>query len=121
MILPVPSRFYYQAYTRSNAGGSEKLTIDGSPQWCVRYSPRTTGSFQVVVTITNTSGTFPLKTDSFQVSQVCGKCWVTPHGLKNECTNFIYFKSASSGFIKSSSNKVHFQFTDGRYAYVDVI
>ena len=63
-------RFYYQAYIRSNSGGSEKLTPDGPPQWCVRYSPRTPGSFDVTFTITNSSGTFTLKTDSFEASEV---------------------------------------------------
>ena len=55
---------------RSNVGGSEKLTPDGSPQWCVRYSPRKPGSFGVSFVITNSSGTFTLKTDSFEASEV---------------------------------------------------
>ena len=67
-------RFYYQAYTRSNAGGTEMLTPDGPSQWCVRYAPRNPGSFQVTVTITNSSGTFTLMTDSFQALDVCSMC-----------------------------------------------
>ena len=63
-------RFYYQAYERSNVGGSEKLTPDGSPQWCVRYSPSSPGSFDMTFIITNSSGTFTLKTDSFEASDV---------------------------------------------------
>jgi len=63
-------RFYYQAYTRSMEGGSEKLTPDGQPQWCVRYAPRVEGSYQVSVTVTNSSGTFTVKTASFQATQV---------------------------------------------------
>ncbi|CAI7995243.1 hypothetical protein GBAR_LOCUS1655, partial [Geodia barretti] len=62
--------FYYQAYERSNVGGSEKLIPDGSPQWCVRYSPRSPGSFDVTFIITNSSGTFTMKTDSFEASDV---------------------------------------------------
>ena len=63
-------RFYYQAYTRSNVGGSEKLTPDGLPQWCVRFSPRNAGSFDMTFIITNSSGTFTLKTDTFEATDV---------------------------------------------------
>ena len=69
-IMVLIIRFYYQAYVRSNAGGSEKLTPDGSPQWCVRYSPRSAGSFNVTFVITNSSGTFTLKSDTFEASDV---------------------------------------------------
>jgi hypothetical protein len=81
--------FYYQAYERSNVGGSEKLIPDGSPQWCVRYSPRSPGSFDVTFIITNSSGTFTLKTDSFEASD-----------------------DKLAGFIKLGSNQVHFQYAN---------
>jgi hypothetical protein len=82
-------RFYYQAYERSNVGGSEKLIPDGSPQWCVRYSPRSPGSFDMTFIITNSSGTFTLKTDSFEA-----------------------LDEKLAGFIKLGSNQVHFQYAN---------
>jgi hypothetical protein len=81
--------FYYQAYERSNVGGSEKLIPDGSPQWCVRYSPRSPGSFDMTFIITNSSGTFTLKTDSFEA-----------------------LDEKLAGFIKLGSNQVHFQYAN---------
>jgi hypothetical protein len=88
-------RFYYQDYERSDEGGSEKLTVDGSPQWCVRYSPRKAGSFDTTFTITNSSGTFVLKSDSFEASE-----------------------GHSAGFIELGSNRVHFQYTNGSTYYL---
>lgn len=94
---------------RSNVGGSEKLTPDGSPQWCVRYSPRSAGSFNVTFVITNSSGTFTLKSDTFEASHVNYYC-VTKIIILSK----FVFQEDLAGFIKLGTNQIHFQFTNKR-------
>ena len=65
-------RFYYQGYSRSEGeGGEEMLIAQGSPQWCVRYSPQQAGMYAVEVIVTDSSGTRMLQNATFTTTQVC--------------------------------------------------
>lgn len=47
------------------------LIAQGSPQWCVRYSPQQAGVYAVEVIVTDSSGTRMLQNATFTTTQVC--------------------------------------------------
>ncbi|KAL5516111.1 hypothetical protein EMCRGX_G001382 [Ephydatia muelleri] len=83
--------FYYQNYSRTYTDG-EKLTPLGTPQWCLRYSPKHVGNFTVTLAVTNASGTTVIATTSFEAVDQA----INP-----------------KGFIGKSPNGIHFQFQNG--------
>src|ERR1043166_9123004 len=43
--------FWYQNYQRGLSGGSEYLTLVGSPEWRARFTPSETGAYTAVLTV----------------------------------------------------------------------
>src|SRR5215472_11465660 len=86
--------FWYQAYVRSLSGGYESVSVSGSPEWRVRFTPRQPGIYQVSVVIrtngqpyaTSAATTFTVPTNSI------------PRG---------------SGYIGLATNDQYFQTSDG--------
>lgn len=84
--------FWFQNYTRALVNNVEVLTVVGTPQWCVRFSPRTTGVHTVVVTATDAHGTNHSKPQSFTATRADG----------------------SDGFVAVGPNKQHFATQQGQ-------
>ncbi|HTR43601.1 MAG TPA: DUF5060 domain-containing protein [Pseudomonadales bacterium] len=48
MVVPA---FWYQEYTRSRSGGTEYDTVNGPPQWRLRFEPLETGTYSLSLVI----------------------------------------------------------------------
>jgi hypothetical protein len=86
--------FWYQGYARRLSGGTELLSLQGAPEWRVRFTSPTTGEFRATLTAT-LNGQPPVTSPplSFTVSAAAAPV---------------------SGFVQVATNRSHFCLSDGR-------
>ena len=94
--MTIPA-FWFQDYQRGLSGGYEYLSVVGSPQWRLRFTPPEPGVYTVSLVIQTNN-------------QPCGPPVVTnfivPPGLE--------LSSAGSGYVQVATNKQYFQTGDGQ-------
>jgi hypothetical protein len=54
-LMTVPG-FFYQAFTRAQAGGADAVTASGEPEWNIRFMPPEAGTYSVKVVARDHSG-----------------------------------------------------------------
>ena len=114
--LVVPG-FWYQAYTRNLSGGYESLSISGSPEWRVRFTPREPGLYSVWVTVrtnaqvyaTSATTTFTVPTNSPPQGS----------GYVGLATNHQYFQTSDGTPLRLIGENVGWPGGRGTYDYDD--
>lgn len=79
--------FFYQGYTRDQAGNTERLRVQGESYWKVRFATRQTGEWKCYVSVQNRSGR-----------------------IKSKVYNFQVVKSTNPGFIRRTKNNSYLEF-----------
>ncbi|HEY9171879.1 MAG TPA: hypothetical protein VI136_06310 [Verrucomicrobiae bacterium] len=86
--------FWYQGYQRRLSGGSEVLSTVGAGEWRLRFTPQTTGSYSLAVSIVTN-----------------GFAWASP-----VTANFAVTGNAPArhGFVRANANGQYFETGDGQ-------
>lgn len=108
--------FYMIPYTRSLVNNVEQLTQTASPQWCVRFAPSVTGTFQYTLTawtVHTASQQYHLAQGSF----LCNGTGPQPSGFVTVARNNQYFESDAGTTYFPIGENVAWSNASGTYAY----
>ena len=92
--MNVPA-FWYQEYQRGLSGGYEYLTLNGQPQWRMRFAPSEPGAYAVTLTIRTNS-------------QLYGSPAVTNFTVP------VAMPPSGSGYVRIAASKQYFATGDGQ-------
>jgi len=112
--MTVPA-FWYQGYQRSLSGGYESLTVSGAPEWRVRFTPQTVGSYAVSVTV-RTNGQFHGASTATSFS-VISNAPITRAGYVRIAAGGQYFETGDGQALRLIGENVCWPGGRGTYDY----
>jgi len=95
--------FYFQDYTLNTVSGG--LTVSGSPQWRLRFTPDEAGIWEYTISFTNPGGTANSAKQNFQVSPGAAKGFLrkaSDQYLKNDDGSAFFPIGENIGWYNSS-------------------